>query len=114
MKSLKLAQEFVRHPSPTHLRAWQIRMEYTYDTAAEALGVVRSTYGRMLAGAAMGKAVERQSAVDRRTALACLAIEMGLSPLEPLKKENQSQSETRAADTAADNGTFVKQLNKQP
>lgn len=113
MKSLKLAQEFVRHPSPAHLRAWQIRMGYTYDTAAEALGVVRSTYGRMLAGQATGKVVERLSAVDRRTALACLAIEMGLSPFDPLEKENATPLETSAADTAEDDREFVKQLNKQ-
>ena len=112
MKSLSLAQEFVRHPSPAHLRAWQIRMGYTYDTAAEALGVVRSTYGRMLAGATTGKAVERLSAVDRRTALACLAIEMGLSPVEPPEKENHRQAGTRAAGAAAGDGKFVKQLNK--
>ena len=90
MKSLELALEFVRNPSPMHLRAWQKRMGYTYDTAAEALDVARSTYGRMLAGATTGKVVDRQSAVDRRTALACLAIEVGLSPFELLEKEKPS------------------------
>ena len=36
--------------TPDDLRAWQARMGYTYDTAAEALGVSRATYAEWLAG----------------------------------------------------------------
>ena len=32
------------------LRAWQAHMSYTYDTAAEALGVNRSTYAGWVSG----------------------------------------------------------------
>lgn len=54
------------------LRAWQAAMRYTYDTAAEALGMSRSGYAKLLSGA---------SGIDRRTALACAAIAAGLTPL---------------------------------
>lgn len=50
------------------LRAWQAQQGYTYDTAAAALGVSRSAYAAWLAGAN----------IDKRTALACLAIAAGL------------------------------------
>ena len=82
--SLKLVQVFVAAPSAEGLRAWQKRMGFTYDSASEALGMVRSAYGRMLAGEIPGRMVEKITTVDRRTALACLAIEAGLSPFTPL------------------------------
>jgi transcriptional regulator with XRE-family HTH domain len=46
-------------------------MGYTYDTGAEALGMSRSGYHKLLSG---------QSAIDLRTALACAAIAAGLGP----------------------------------
>ena len=52
------------------LRAWQAAMGYTYDTAAEALGMSRSGYAKLVLG---------QSPIDRRTALACAAISAGLT-----------------------------------
>jgi len=55
--------------TPEYLRSWQKRMGYTYDTAANELGVSRRTYAGWLAG---------KYPIDRRTALACMAIEAGL------------------------------------
>lgn len=62
--------------TPADLRAWQAHMGYTYDTAAAALGVNRSTYANWVLGQSRstGKAVE----IDRRTALACAALAAGL------------------------------------
>jgi transcriptional regulator with XRE-family HTH domain len=48
-------------------------MGYTYETAAEALGMSRSGYAKLIAGI---------SKIDRRTALACAAILAGVKPLE--------------------------------
>lgn len=56
--------------TPADLRAWQQAMSYSYTTAAEALGINRATYARLLSG---------ESTIDRRTALACSAIAAGLS-----------------------------------
>ena len=58
------------------LRAWQASMGFTYDTAAEALGVNRSTYADMLSGTS--RATGKLKDIDRRTALACAAIAAGL------------------------------------
>lgn len=82
---MKLAQEFVMHPTQDGLRAWHKRMGFTYDSASDALGMARSAYGRMLSGQMPGRKIENTpSVIDRRTALACLAIEAGLSPFTPL------------------------------
>ena len=51
------------------LRAWQASMGYTYETAAEALGMSRSGFAKLLAG---------DHPIDKRTALACAAIAAGL------------------------------------
>ena len=58
------------------LRAWHVRMGYTVETGADALGMSRSGYGFLLADV---------SRIDRRTMFACRAIEMGLAPLEKIK-----------------------------
>ena len=57
--------------TPEALRTWQAQMGYTYETAAEALGMSRSGYAKMVLG---------QTAIDHRTALACAAILAGLEP----------------------------------
>jgi len=57
--------------TPADLRAWQAHMGYTYETAAEALGMSRSGFAKLLAG---------NHAIDRRTALACAALAAGLAP----------------------------------
>lgn len=63
--------------TPDDLRAWQAQMGYTYDTAAQALGVSRSTYADWLAGTS--RTTGKPITIDRRTALACSAIVAGLS-----------------------------------
>ena len=55
--------------TPAELRAWQVRMGYSLTTGAAALGIARSTFAVLLAG---------ERSIDRRTALACAAIESGL------------------------------------
>lgn len=57
--------------TPDDLRAWQASMGYTYETAAQALGVSRSAYAAWVGGV---------TAIDRRTALACAALTAGLKP----------------------------------
>lgn len=57
--------------TPEDLRAWQAHMGYTYETAAQALGVSRSGYAKLVLG---------QSVIDRRTALACAAVAAGIGP----------------------------------
>ena len=44
-------------------------MGYTHETAAEALGISRSGFAKLLAG---------DHPIDKRTALACAAIAAGL------------------------------------
>ena len=67
--------------TPDDLRAWQAHMGYTYDTAAAALGVSRSSYADWLAGTSRttGKPIQ----VSRLVALACAALAAGLSPWSP-------------------------------
>lgn len=57
--------------TPDDLRAWQAQMGYTYETAAQALGVSRSGYAKLVLG---------QSVIDLRTALACGALAAGVEP----------------------------------
>lgn len=63
--------------TPTDLRAWQSHMGYTYDTAAAALGVSRSSYADWIAGRSRttGKPIK----ISRLVALACAALAAGLS-----------------------------------
>ena len=51
------------------MRAWQAHMGYTYEAAAQALGISRSGFAKLLAG---------DHPIDRRTALACAALAGGL------------------------------------
>lgn len=64
--------------TPDQLRAWQAHMGYTYDTAAKALGVSRSTYADWLSG--RSRTTGRVIDVDLRTGLACSALDAGLGP----------------------------------
>ena len=57
--------------TPDDLRRWQSEMGYTYDTAAEALGIGRRTYADWLAG---------RSRIPAPVDLACAAIIDGLDP----------------------------------
>ena len=54
------------------LRAWQVRHGYTYNTAAEALGMGRTTFAEYL---------KREGQLPRWLALACAAIDAGLRPI---------------------------------
>lgn len=56
--------------TPADLRAWQQHMGFTYEAAAEALGVHRATYARMLT----------RDVVPLQTALACAAVAAGIAP----------------------------------
>lgn len=58
------------------LRAWQAHMGYTYDTASHALGISRSAYAKLVLG---------QSAIDKRTGLACAALAAGMTEWRPTK-----------------------------
>lgn len=58
--------------TPADLRTWQSTMGYTYETAAEALGMSRSGYAKLL---------RHDANIDKRTALACAAILAGVKPI---------------------------------
>lgn len=62
--------------TPDDLRAWQAHMGYTYDTAAQALGVSRAAYADWIAGRSRttGKPIQ----ISRIVALACAALAAGL------------------------------------
>ncbi|MBF5006020.1 helix-turn-helix domain-containing protein [Diaphorobacter caeni] len=53
------------------LKAWQARRDYTYDTAAKALGMGRTTYYDYL----------KKPELPRWLALACAADEAGIEPI---------------------------------
>lgn len=76
--------------TPTDLAAWQAQMGYTYDTAADALGVNRSTYANWLMGT--NRSTGKPTVIDRRTALACAAIAAGLEEWENGKSGSWSVS----------------------
>lgn len=60
------------------LRAWQAHMGYTYDTAAQALGVSRGTYADWIAG--RSRTTGKPIVISRAVALACAALAAGLGP----------------------------------
>lgn len=59
--------------------AWHQRMGYTHATGAAALGVSRSAYANLMTGTRRDSGTPVQ--YDRRTALACAALEVGLAPM---------------------------------
>jgi hypothetical protein len=62
---------------PESLREWQKRMGFSYETAANALNIGRTTYAEMVLG---------ESRIDLRTSLACAAIEQSIKPIIRRKK----------------------------
>ena len=66
--------------TPEELRSWQAHMGLTYDTAAAALGVSRSTYADWVAGRSRttGKPIK----ISRTVALACAALAARLEPYQ--------------------------------
>lgn len=62
--------------TPADLRAWQAHMGYTYNTAAAALGVSRSTYADWLAG--FSRTTGKPIQISRLVALACAALDAGI------------------------------------
>jgi hypothetical protein len=66
--------------TPEPLRAWQARMGFTNIEAAEALGMSLGSYVQLRKGISRNTGYPVR--IDRRTALACAAIEHGIKPLE--------------------------------
>lgn len=66
--------------TPADLRAWQAQMGLTYDTAAQALGVSRSSYADWIAG--RSRTTGKPVAPSRLCALACAALAAGLEPYQ--------------------------------
>jgi len=58
------------------LRAWQAAMGYTYDTAAQALGVSRASYADWVSG--RSRTTGKPVAPSRAVGLACAALAAGL------------------------------------
>lgn len=105
--NLELAQKLVESPSAEGLRAWQVRMHLKLDGAAEALGISRAAYANMVSIKEKDKA--KRLRIDRRTALACLAIEMGLSPfpltqVPPMKRGPKPKVKVEDPQQIAGNG----------
>lgn len=63
------------------LRAWQAHMGYTYDTAAQALGVSRGTYADWVAG--RSRTTGKPITISRTASLACAALAAGLGEWSP-------------------------------
>ena len=66
--------------TPDDLRTWQAHMGYTYDTAAQALGVSRSSYADWVAG--RSRTTGKPITPSRTVALACAALAARLEPWE--------------------------------
>lgn len=60
------------------LRAWQAHMNFTFASAAEALGVSKATYTDWVAG--ISRTTKNPIKIDQRTALACAALAAGVKP----------------------------------
>lgn len=68
-----------KHMTRVDFVRWHERMGYTYDTGAAALGVNRSTYANLMAG--ISRTTGRPVEYDKRTALACAALEACIKPI---------------------------------
>ena len=73
--------------TPADLRTWQASMGLTYDTAAQALGVSRSTYADWLAG--RSRTTGQPIKISKLVALACAALAAGLGEWTPPELPNQ-------------------------
>ena len=67
--------------TPADLAAWRSQMTYTQRQAAAALGITLATYQRLERGAEWTNGAP--VAIDRRTALACAALAVGLDEWSP-------------------------------
>ena len=67
--------------TPADLAAWRARMALTQRQAAAALGITLATYQRLERGAEWTNGAP--VAIDRRTALACAALAVGLDEWSP-------------------------------
>lgn len=65
--------------TPADLQYWQARMGLSQRGAAESLGVTLATYQGWLRG--IGYDTGKRRDIDKRTALACAALEAGLPAL---------------------------------
>lgn len=65
--------------TPDDLRAWQKRMGFTYDTAAKALGIGRTTYAEQL----------RKDKIPHTIFLATLAVEYA-DEIKKIRRANRS------------------------
>lgn len=63
--------------TPTDLRAWQAHMGLSLTTGADALGIDRRNFARLLSG---------EAGIDRRTELACAAVAAGLTGWDAAKQ----------------------------
>ncbi len=86
--------------TPADLKAWRKRMGYTQQEAAAALGMSAAGYQQLESG--RNKGTGKQFAPDKRTALACAAIEAGLPPVGTDVSSDMSNIEARAVAWAAD------------
>lgn len=76
--------------TPADLKAWQQAMGYTYDTAAKALGISRSTYADCLSGAS--RTTGRPIKIKRVMSLACAALAAGLNDWQSHDPSTQKPS----------------------
>ena len=67
--------------TPADLKTWQAHMGYTYDTAAQALGVSRATYAEWLRG--ISRTTGKPVTPSRTVALACAALAAGICEWQP-------------------------------
>ena len=87
--------------TPDDLRAWQAAMGYTYDTAAAALGVNRSTVLSHLVNAAMMTKGERRALSEARRSEVLRLRGEGLSFAEAARIVGISETWARASVKAA-------------
>lgn len=82
------------------LREWQIRMKFTYDDAAQVLGVDRSTYAVWLRGTS--RTTGKPLPLPRVVALAAMAVEMGLHqnmPPPQIRHKGRQSRESKSPDS---------------